>query len=170
MAWEQTLGFFTMWLHPEFTVGLWFRAGVPLWKTLGYVTIWTSGTLILTYFGIDLIKYIVKFITKGLVWLIRFFNPNFAGLKRNHLQEKKEKYQKRLTGWLSRQRKWVVLVCSSIPFVPFLPAAVIITIKTIEIKRSLLILLTGNVFRNCFICFFVYYGVVIVQNLMKIFS
>ena len=169
MAWQQILGFFTMWLHPEITIGLWSNAGIPIWQTLSYVTLWTSITLSLTYFGIDIIKIIGELITKGIVWIIRLFGNDFKGFKRNHLQERNEKHSRKLTKWLGRQKKWVILVCSSVPFVPFFPAAIIITTKALKIKRGLLLLLIGNVFRNLFICYLIYYGLVKLQNLIKFF-
>jgi len=164
MAWEQILGFFTMWLHPEVTVSLWSKAGVPFWWTFLYITCWTSITLIVTYFGIGVIKSLAKLILKGVVKLIRVFKKDFAGFRKNRFQDANKKYQKRLICWLNRQENWVVLACSSVPFVWGLPAAVIITVKTIGIKHGLLILLAGNVIRNGIICYIIY------QGLIKIFS
>lgn len=166
MAWEEITGYFTMWLHPEFTVGLWAKAGVPFGRTFLYVTCWTSITLILTYFGIDVLRLLGKVIIK----LIRLFKKDFDGFKKNNLLKKNEKYRKKIMGWLIRQKKWVILGCSSIPLIPFLPAAVIIATKTIGIKYGLLILLAGNVIRNWCISFGIYHGFIRVQDLIRFFS
>lgn len=151
MAWEQILGFFTMGLHPEITVSLWAKAGVPIWQTFGYTIIWTSLTLSITYFGAGWIKnWIKKFIKEEILekW------QNWWQLKNNHFQ--KHLPEKKIIGWLIRQKNWLILGCGFVPFVYGLPAAVIATARILEIRHALIILYCGNVFRNGIICFLIY--------------
>ena len=165
MEWEQIVGFFTMWLHPEITVGLWSKGGVPIWQTFAYTTLWTSLTMTITYYGIGLAERWL--IGRGIIkettikkwlgwWQSRDNNFKTAGPK------------KRITNWLSRQKNWTILTCGFVPFVYGLPAAVIATVKVLEIKNGLLILLIGNLFRNGVICASIYYP--IYQILTRIFS
>jgi len=156
MALEQILGFFTMWLHPEITATLWSKAGVPIWQTFLYATVWTSGTLVLTYFSVGWLKRAVKNIVKNsgnVGGAIQKVGSWYSG---SGFKSTNDRYNKKIAGWLIRQKNWLILMCSFIPFVYGLPAAVIITAKLLEIKRALPILLLGNVFRNAIICGLIY--------------
>lgn len=154
MSWVQILGFFTMWLHPEITVGLWSKAGVPLWYTLLFTTIWTSITLSLTYLGVGWLKtraQKVKFIMELIQKAEELYQNNRFG-------PKNREHQKKAINWLVRQKNWIILGCGFIPFVYGLPAAVIIAAKLIGIRYALLVLLFGNFFRNAIICSLIYQG------------
>ena len=170
MDWEQILGFFTMWLHPEITAGLWSSAEVPFWQTFLLVTAWTSMTLMVTYFGVGLVELLLKLFWRAVKKVIRVFKKDFNEFKKSGLQIKSERYQGRLINWLNRQKNWVVLLCSSIPFIWGLPVAVIIVTKAAKIKYGLPILLAGNVLRNAAICLTIYYGPTLMKLLSRIFS
>jgi len=157
MDWEQILGFFTMWLHPEVTAGLWSSTEVPFLQTFLFVTGWTSMTLTVTYFGVGVAEFLLRLFWKVIKKGVKVFKKDFNGFKKSDLQVKNERYQRRLINWLNRQEKWVLLVCSSIPFIWGLPVAVIIVTKTAKIKYGLLILLAGNIIRNGVICLLIYY-------------
>lgn len=156
-----------MWLHPEVTVGLWDRAGVPFWQTFAFVTCWTSITLTVTYFGVGVVEFLVRLIWKVVKKLIRVFKKDFNEFKNGGLQAKNEKYQRRLINWLNRQENWVVLLCSSIPFIWGLPVAVIIVTKKAKIKYGLPILLMGNALRNAAICLVIYYVPMLISKLFS---
>jgi hypothetical protein len=155
MQWEQILGFFTMWLHPEVTVGLWSKAGVPIWQTYLYTTLWTSATLIVTYFGAGWLKnWLCR--QRLVREVIRLIEKQSLG---NSIRAENSKHHKRILNLLVRQKNWLILVCGFIPFVYGLPAAVIVATKLMNIKYALPFLLAGNIFRNGMICFLVYQGV-----------
>ena len=123
MAWEQILGFFTMWLHPEITVTLWSKAGVPIWQTFLYATSWTSLTLFLTYFSIGWLKKVVKNAVKNLSGADGIIRMVGSWYNRNNLKLVNGRYHKKMTGWLIRQKNWLILLCGFVPFFYGLPAA-----------------------------------------------
>lgn len=159
MAWQQILGFFTMWLHPEITIGLWSGAGVPMWQTFLYTICWTSLTLSLTYLGTSWLKNLFKNM-KGARDAIESIERFY---RKNSLKLNNGKYHKKLLNNLVRQKNWLILACGFIPFVYGLPATVIVVAKLMEIKHAFWILLLGNCFRNGIICLLIYQG-------FKIFS
>jgi len=154
MAWEQIVGFFTMWLHPEITIALWSRAHTPLWQTLLYTSLWTSFTLVLTYLGAGWVKKRLGRVevARKIIKVVEEWQ------RKRENKENNGKYQKKIVSLLSRQKEWLVLACGFIPFVYGLPAAVIVTAKLMEIRRALPILMLGNIFRNAIICLSIYQG------------
>jgi hypothetical protein len=154
VAWEQILGFFTMLLHPEITISLWAKAGVPIWQACSFAVLWTSGVLLLAYFGVGWLKRLIKKVPLAVKLMEKVENWY---RKYGSVLENKKSYKK-TSGWLIQQKNWIVLGCGFIPFVYGLPAAVIVAAKLMEIKHALFFLVLGNVFRNTIICYLIYQG------------
>lgn len=156
MIWEQILGFFTMWPNPGVTIGLWAKAGVPIWQTISYVVLLTSISLSLTYFGTGWLEnFLIK---KGVIrrttikkwrnWLER--NNN---LSRNEFHER---LRDRIKSWLIPQKSWKILAWGFVPFIPVLPTVIIMATRLLEIRNGFLALILGNIFRNGILCCTIY--------------
>ena len=119
--------------------------GVPFYITLTLITLYWSGTLLLTYYGTG---WVTRRMTKrkSINSLIKILRKWWGKVMRN------PKFRKRLTEkgvfWLINQKKWVVLALTFIPYVPQLPTITIIAARLMKIKHALPILLLGNAFRT----------------------
>ncbi len=118
--------------------------GVPFHITLAFITLYWSGTLLLTYYGTDwATKRMIKW--KSVNSLIKILRKWWGKVMRNL------KFRKRLTErgvfWLINQKKWVTLVLTFVPL-PQLPTITIIAARLMKIRYALPILLLGNVFRT----------------------
>jgi membrane protein implicated in regulation of membrane protease activity len=156
MASEQILGFFTMWLHPEITIALWSKAGVPIWQTFLYAAGWTSLVLIIAYCGIGWLKRFIKKSLKNRKGINRTIQKATTWYDHTKSRMDNGPYSRRVTKWVARQKNWIILMCGFIPFVYGLPATVIVTAKLLEIKWALPVLILGNLFRNAIICGLIY--------------
>lgn len=119
--------------------------GVPFHTTLAFVTLYWSGTLLLTYYGTG---WIAERTTKweSINSLIKILKKWWRKVIRTL------KFRKRLIErgvfWLINQKKWVTLALSFIPYVPQLPTITIIAARLMKIRYALPILLLGNAFRT----------------------
>ncbi len=160
MSWEQILGFFTMWPSPNVTIVLWAKCGIPLWQTIAYVTLLTSFSLGLTFFGTGwLEKWTIKrgWIQESTIekWRMRFQKGN-----NNHAMNGFEKKMNgRFRRWLIPQKNWKILACGFIPFIPLIPTVVVIVTRLLRIRNGFLVLILGNAVRTAIVCYAIYQGV-----------
>lgn len=119
--------------------------GVPFHITLALITLYWSGTLLLTYYGTG---WITKRMTewKSINSLIKILKKWWK--KAIRVQKIRKRLTERGVFWLINQKKWVVLVLTFIPYVPQLPTITIIAARLMKIKHALPILLLGNAFRT----------------------
>src|SRR3989344_3304144 len=136
MPWEQVLGFFTMWPSPGVTVGLWAKAGVPLWQTTSYVLILTSITLSLTYCGVDWLKNWAAgkgIIDRALIERLHDWWRRINSISQTNGFEKR--WTKKIKKWLVPQKDWQILPWGFVPFIPVLPTVVFIITDLRGIKH-----------------------------------
>ena len=119
--------------------------GVPFHITLAFVTIYWSGTLLLTYYGTGWIaKRLVK--RKSIKDLIKTLRKWWEKATRTL------RFRKKLTErgilWLINQKGWIVLALSFVPYVPQLPTMTIIVTRLMRLRWGLPILLIANAFRT----------------------
>ncbi|KKT16875.1 MAG: hypothetical protein A2654_00760 [Candidatus Nealsonbacteria bacterium RIFCSPHIGHO2_01_FULL_43_31] len=159
MSWEQILGFFTMWPNPAITVGLWAKAGVPIWQTIAYVVILTSISLSLTYFGVEWLKNWV--VNRGIIErpMIEKLHNQWRRINRIPQSDgRRYDWIKKTRKWLIPQKDWQILAWGFVPFIPILPTIVIIITNLRRIKYGFLVLILGNIFRNVIFCYAIYEG------------
>lgn len=119
--------------------------GVPFYITLAFLTLYWSGTLLLTYYlGGEMAKGIIEW--ESVNSLIKIFK------RWREKATRTLKFRRRLIErgilWLINQKNWVTLALSFIPYVPQLPTMTIIAARLMKIRRALPILLIGNAFRT----------------------
>jgi len=60
--------------------------------------------------------------------------------------------KKGIQDWLSRRKKWLLILLIFLPYVPVLPSAIIITVRQRRIKYALIVLTMGAIFRAAVAC------------------
>jgi len=118
--------------------------GVPFYVTLTFVSIYWSGTLLLTYYGTG---WLARIITKweSIDNLIKILKKWWK--KATRALKFRKKLTERGVFWLINQKSWVTLALSFIPYIPELPTITIISARLMKIRHALPILLIGNAFR-----------------------
>jgi hypothetical protein len=112
------------------------------------IIIWTSFTLILTYYGTAKAKSWAKKWT----FMKNIFDKienRPANLSNNWLSEENHRQKKRIMALLMKKKKrdWLIIILGFAP-APIIPTCVIIANKLTEVKFGLFFLLVGNVFRT----------------------
>ncbi len=150
MSWiEFVEGFAMMVIRSETAISFWSLKGIPLWESFLISTLWTSFTLFLIY--------------KNSSWLAGKLKQ-WHILKRKMIRKKKTENKnnavhQNLVGWLTPQKKWVILGLGFVPIVPILPTAVIVTVGALNIRYGLEILLLGNTVRRIVMCYLIHQGI-----------
>ena len=119
--------------------------GVPFHITLIFVTLYWSGTLLITYYGTG---WIVKKIKKWESVNIFINSSKKWWEKKIRVLSKRKRFREKAVLWLTEQKEWVVLLLTFIPYVPELPTITIIAARLMKIKYALFFLLLGNFFRT----------------------
>ncbi|OHA64534.1 MAG: hypothetical protein A2667_01705 [Candidatus Wildermuthbacteria bacterium RIFCSPHIGHO2_01_FULL_47_27] len=143
--WLKILGGFgIVILRPEGGIALWRAQEVPMWQSYLIVLFWTSATLLITYYGTALlVAKIKRAVLSGI--LARWYRRSwFHQLNKNGRDAKRKIFFR-----LMKQKTWLLVLLAFLPYqpIPFFNSALIIAVKTLDIRWGLLILAGGNAFR-----------------------
>lgn len=160
---DQVWAFLSIFLEPDAAVFFWYRAGYSFWLTYALLSLHTSITITLVFYGTGWIKHSgkirqasngvlgkIKKITGGLMSRFQFLKK--LGKFYHSLVDKSTKI-------LQRGGIFVIFIASCIPFIPVIPTAAAAAAKLIEIKHGLLIILLGTAIRNILVVLGIYYGI-----------
>lgn len=165
MPYGKIIGISLLILKPDLSAIAWYTAGLTWWLTLLLLAGYTSITLSLTYFGAGgVIAILKKFVFKKKHRVIqqieekKLIRQTKEEFQKGYLFGKKRALtrQEKLVNWLKRQKLSVIILLEIIPFVPYLPSAVIIAVKALGIKHGYLWLILGNLVKIMLIVALVY--------------
>jgi len=74
----------------------------------------------------------------------------------NHNSFSVKSHKKGIQEWLSRRKKWLLILLIFVPYVPLFPSGVIITVRQRRIKYALIPLTLGAIFRAAISCWSFY--------------
>lgn len=142
--------------EPNAAVFFWYKAGYPIWLAYILLSLPTSFTILLVFWGTGLLKkrekirnYFSKVLSK-----LKAILPFWKKASNRHGQ-----VHDKLVAALHKKGIIIVFIASCIPFLPIVPTASAIAVKLLEVRHGLLIIMLGTVIRNMLLVVGIYYGV-----------
>ena len=148
-----------MWRHFIFVVspltgtGVYLASGIPFWTVASIVIIKSVVYTIFFYFGTGWIVELMK--KQQFFRRVLFYWEIARDYLSNRNQKSDRHITKRILRWLLRERRWIVILASFVPVVPFLPSAVILAFRLMQIKWGLFILIIGIILKSIIACWMV---------------
>lgn len=165
---DQVWAFLSIFIEPDAAVFFWHRAGYPLWLTFILLSLHTSLTITLVFYGTGWIKNSGKIRRTGNAILGQFKKITDRLAFRFPFLEKIKKFYGNLvdktTKILHRGGIFIIFIASCIPFVPVIPTAAAAAAKLVGIKHGLIVILLGTAIRNILVILGIYYGIPFLFN------
>jgi len=141
--WLKILGYILVFIRADIAMVVLYKADTPWWITYTVIMAVSSGTLCIAYYGLG----------KLLIWAGK--KPWFQRLKKNGFvkkiiekQKKPSPRQEKIVKWLAGKSPIFIFLLSCIPFVPYLPTAIIVVTRIMNVKNGIYYLLVANAVRG----------------------
>ena len=141
--WLKILGYILVFIRADIAMVVLYKAGTPWWITYTVIMAVCSGTLCITYYGLG--KLLIWAEKK--TWFQKFKKIGFVK-KIIEKQKKPSPRQEKMVKWLIGKSPIFIFLLSCIPFVPYLPTAIIVVARIMNIKNGIYYLLAANAVRG----------------------
>ncbi len=158
MSWlDFFLGLPMVFFRIDGAIIFWASRGVPFWQNFLFAISWTSLTMVITYYGTEvMVNQFKKWWVPKI--LIEKWQKEIVA-RRNDFQKEEGLFSERTKIWLSRQKRLIILFLAFFPYTHFIPgfgSTIIITVRLLKVRHGIVILALGNAFRWAIITYHIY--------------